>query len=151
MSLFFTMLGLSGAKVTLSGESISDIQLDPTNATASLRFNTDGTVDKVLTGGTTQLDTATDWIIPNGAAGDGTGYEVGYTGTPTDAFTAAAAAEDAWVDLSTARTWSYTTSANETLQSGNLTFRIRRVGPDNILASATYSISAQSFCKSQVS
>ena len=144
MSLFFTMLGLSGAKVTLSGESISDIQLDPTNATASIRFNTDGTVDEVLTGGTTQLDTATDWIIPNGAAGDGTGYEVGYTGTPTDAFTAAAAAEDAWVDLSTARTWRYTTSTPVpwTLQSGNLTFRIRRVGSDIILATGTYNLTA---------
>ena len=142
MSLFFAMLGLSGAKVTLSGQTITDIQASPTDAQAKVIFNTDGTVDQNDAGVVTQIDAGTDWIIPNAAAGDGTGYEVGFTGTPTDAFTTEAAVEDAWVDLSTNRTWGYDTSSDQTLESGNITFRIRRVGSDIILATGTYNLTA---------
>lgn len=50
--------------VTLSGETI----VDSDQGSALVRFNTDGTVDKVLTGVSEQIDSGTDWIIPNGAA-----------------------------------------------------------------------------------
>jgi len=89
--------------VTLSGETISHIVDDPLNAEVGIRFNADGTVDKKVGGTFTQIDTGTDWIIPNSAAN--AGYDVGYTGKTGSAFTTEAAAEDTTVNTGANRLW----------------------------------------------
>lgn len=67
MTIHMTQLGHSWLRVALSGENITDSFGSPT-ATAGVRINTDGTVDKNETGVYSQIDSSTDWIIPNAAA-----------------------------------------------------------------------------------
>lgn len=130
------------AILTLSGETIAGTDSgSPFDSTAGIRFNTDGTVEKGEEdngGGIvwTQMDAATDWIIPNGAATSD--FEVRYTnrvGTPD--FTTSAAAEDSWVDMSTQRVWLWneTTSGNKTFDAD---FEMRRGSSGSAEASATY-------------
>lgn len=130
------------AILTVSGETIaaSDISA-PFDSTVGIRFNTDGTVEKGEEnngGGVvwTQIDAATDWIIPNDRA-EST-YEVRYTnrvGTPD--FTTQAGAEDTWIDMSTQRTWLWneTTSGNKTFDAD---FEMRRGSSGAAETSATY-------------
>lgn len=131
---------LPSGVVTVSGETISSQGIG--FQTATVIFRADGTTDKFTTQtGTTQIDVATDWIIPNDAA-DST-YEVRYTSLVGDAFTFFAAAEDVWVDLGSDRQWGYrdTNSNFFVLKTGTATFEIRKDG-GAVIASATYSITA---------
>ena len=93
--------------VTLSGETITgtDNGGGPTwSASAALIVRADGTIDKVETGvGTTQIDSATDWIIPNGEASSD--YEVMIhedSGTLNRSFQDAI---DTWLSLGGDRDW----------------------------------------------
>ena len=52
----------------LSGESAIDHQIPSGTARAGIRINADGTIDKRLGDTYTQIDAATDWIIPNGGS-----------------------------------------------------------------------------------
>jgi hypothetical protein len=57
----------------LSGESgIIGFQIQPNTAIAGVRVNADGTIDKITGNASsptyTQIDAATDWVIPNGGA-----------------------------------------------------------------------------------
>lgn len=52
----------------LSGETIQDSEFTSGTADASVRVNTDGTIDKIEGITTTQIDSATDWVIPNSTA-----------------------------------------------------------------------------------
>ena len=109
----------NNAVVTLSGETISDS--GPSPATALVIFNTDGTVDKKEGLSTTQIDSGTDWIIPNGSADPL--YEVSYTLDSGDALTDGGAA-GTWVALSANRQYGYITDAPGSL-SGTITVSIR--------------------------
>jgi len=78
LPLLTVVLGKSrNGVVALSGESVVDIKVDPTNATSGIRVNTDGTVDKQVAASYSQIDSATDWVIPNHLAN--TSYEVRIT------------------------------------------------------------------------
>ena len=96
----------TAATVTLSGETIADS--DSGGATVSIFFRSDGTVDKKEGASTSQIDSATDWIIPNGSA-DST-YEVRCTNIAGDTWSAEAAAEGTWVGLGSDREWRFTDS-----------------------------------------
>jgi hypothetical protein len=87
--------------VTVSGEAIVNVGATPI---AGIRFNVDGTLDKNEDGAFSQIDAATDWIIPlssvtkrtfhvsaslNASSGGGT-----LTGTL-----------DSWIAMSTAPEW----------------------------------------------
>ena len=124
--------------VTVSGESINDTVSQPTDAIAGVRWNADGTVDKKEALTFTQIDSGTDWVIPNGAASSD--FEVRYTALTGDAFTTAAAAEDTWIDLGSARLWEIRSDAGDNL-SNSSTFEIRKNG-GAVLDSATYTITA---------
>ena len=51
----------------LSGEAnIDDLVTQPTVAIAGIRVNADGTIDKRIGAVYTQIDSATDWGVPNG-------------------------------------------------------------------------------------
>jgi hypothetical protein len=128
-------------KVTLSGETIQDGVLDPANATAGIRFNTDGTIDKLVGVTYTQIDSATDWIIPNGQAS--IDFDVRFT-APTGTWTSEAAAVNTWIDLGTNREW-YVQQTSPGTNSITCTFEIRdkagtTVGSGVYLCDATVDI-----------
>lgn len=60
-----------GAKyvLTLTDATITHAVIDPADATAGVRFQTDGTLDRVQGATPTQINSTTDWVIPNNAAG----------------------------------------------------------------------------------
>ncbi len=129
--------------LTLSGEHVSE-----TGGTGPWKvhiiFNSDGTVDRRNQSSsgndtTTQVDSATDWIIPNVAAGDGSLFEVRNATEPSQSLDEEAAAFGNWVDISTARVWGFTSGVQSDDDSGNLTFEIRRLGGSAAEASAVYS------------
>lgn len=131
-----------GAVFTLSGEFIEE-----TSGTGPwkvhVRFNPDGTVDERTQSNsgndtTTQIDALTDWVIPNSAAGDGSGFEVRNNTTPDQSLDEEAAAVGVWIDLSAVRVWGFTSGVQSDDDSGNLTFQIRRAGGGPILASGVY-------------
>jgi len=73
-----------------------------------VRINTDGTVDKYLEPTYTQIDSSTDWIIPNGAAS--ALYEVRITnivdiGGDTLTWETGSAARDTWLAISSNLQW----------------------------------------------
>ena len=125
----------SPAIVTVSGQTITPAPVaDPGNAKATVIFNADGTVDQNRNESVTQIDSATDWIIPNEkASGD---YDVRYTGLTGDALDIAAAAEDAWIALSSDREFGLTQTVIGTKDT-TVTIEIR--GPDgSTIDSASY-------------
>lgn len=129
--------------VTVSGEYISDIGA-ASACTAGVRFNSDGTVDKLVHGTWYQIDASTDWIDPNGDA-DST-YDVRITNvswTAGSSFNVSAAAEDIWINLGSNREWSVidTNSGPAGIQNVSFTVEIRKDdGP--VLDSATYTLVA---------
>ena len=107
------------AIVTLSGASITH-NGGGGGATAGIRFNADGTVDKREGGTYTQISSTTDWISPNGLATSD--YEVRYT-SASKAFDTEAAAEDTWIALGSNREWNL--SASGDVDGLTCTFEIR--------------------------
>lgn len=102
MSIILAAFSLgSSADVTLSGEAVFDA--DSGGASAGIYFRSDGTVDKKEGINVTQIDSATDWIIPNGAASSS--YEVRCTNITGDTWDTDAAAEDTWIALGSDRFW----------------------------------------------
>jgi hypothetical protein len=124
-----------GVIYTLSGETVS-----PTGSpdqTAGIRFNSDGTVDKNENGTYSQIDSVTDWAIPNNGA---TGSErVRYTSHVGDAYTSEAAAENVYVAISGNPQW-FLTDSTMAGPSNTATFQIDD-GAGNVLASASYTLS----------
>jgi hypothetical protein len=131
------LLGASPAPgvVTLSGGIVSDVVAAPDSAFAGLRIDADGNVYAVASSGTSQIDTATDWVRPTSVASGS--FEVRATlnsGSVTGTV-------GSWESLSTDRTWSVAAAAPGT-QAANVTIEIR-YGSGPVLASGTYDISAQ--------
>jgi hypothetical protein len=126
--------------VTLSGETVTDYHSPlPGTATAGIRFNTDGTVDKLVDGAYSQIDSGTDWIIPNVDA-DST-FDVRCTNITSGSWTSEAAAEDTWISLSANREWYVFTNGIPSTQACTCTFEIRKDG-GAVLDSATYTCTA---------
>lgn len=131
----------TNATVTVSGETI-----DPVNVNAEARgvliVQTDGTMDKILNTTQSQIDSGTDWIIPNAFASSA--YEVRYvnlTGDPLDAATSLN--EDEWGSLDNNMFFEQKAGVgtNDDLLS-TITIQIRFNG-GAVLDSATYNIGAQ--------
>lgn len=103
----------AGATVTISGESVTVVSSTTSSQSrAGIRVNTDGTIDKRVGNTYTQIDSATDWIIPNGSASST--YQIRITNVTWlqgSAFNTAAAAADTWIDMSADREWSIADTA----------------------------------------
>lgn len=134
-----------GIRVTLSGEAIARVQTSPSNALCSLIINTDGTVDK-FSGSQSQIDAATDWIIPNSQAT--ILYEVRVTNVNfTQAgdgasFSVAFEVDDTWKALDADATWQITQNS-DTPAAKSVDFDLQiRLGSGPTLASAAYSLTA---------
>jgi hypothetical protein len=112
--------------VTVSGElNINDASASRT-CRAGIRVNSDGTIDKYLNSTYTQIDSSTDWIIPNGDA-DST-YDVRITNVVWafgSSFDVEAAAEDAWIDLGFSREWSIEDSSSGGAGKKRVTFDVQ--------------------------
>jgi hypothetical protein len=86
--------GPAGDVVTLSGEVVLAFSFNA-DATAEVFLNTDGTADsRINLGSLTQIDAATDWVIPNGSA-PGL-YQARYTNRSGSILSSATASEDTW-------------------------------------------------------
>ena len=133
--------------VTVTGASISDATSSRT-AHASVRINSDGTIDKGLSSATviqyTQLSSTTDWIIPNGSAS--IDYDVRITNvvwTEGSSFDAAAAAEDVWIDLGSNREWRISDSTSNFLGDKAVSFTVEiRDGSGTTQDTGSYSLTA---------
>lgn len=129
-------VSVAAGEVTVSGEAVSDS--DSGGATCSIIFRSDGTVDKIEGATTTQIDSGTDWIIPNGDASSD--YDVRATSISSgtsDTFAAEGAAEDVWIDLGSDREWRFTESSPFGAHDISCTFEIRFDG-GSVLDSASY-------------
>jgi hypothetical protein len=146
-----------GPRVTLSGQTLTSTGTGGSSAYAAFRFNTDGTIDQYRSHGVdagvyTQIDAGTDWIIPNSAAANKT-YSVRVQATPpTDDFTtkpSGASTNGTWVDLTGGsganREWGIEDTDPDigtTKDTGNFTFELSDDGGSTVIASNTYSLSA---------
>jgi len=109
--------------LTLSGETV----YSPSNgstATAGIRVNTDGTIDSLKNATYAQIDSTTDWIVPNSAALSTDEVRVtGVTGT----FTSSPGADGTWFDMSVAREWTVEQATVGTKQT-TFTLEVNRAG-----------------------
>lgn len=127
--------------VNLDGHTV-DSDLQGATAQVGLRFNADGTVENTIADASTwvQIDSATDWIIPNVGA-QRAAYEIRYTNRVGDTFTSEGTVEDAWGFLSGGQTYRI---ARVPVGTSTVTcdFEIRLGG--TTLASTEYIISVNS-------
>jgi hypothetical protein len=130
--------------VTLSGETITGTDnTGPTySASAALVVKADGTLDKIETGvGTTQIDAATDWILPNSYGSSD--YEVMIhedSGTLNRPFQDAI---DTWISLAGDRDWGVQYSSSGTgSKTCTATLSIRKDGGP-VIDTAVYVFTAQ--------
>lgn len=121
--------------VNLDGESINSTGSG--TRTAGLRVNSDGTVDKRIQTTYSQIDNATDWIIPNSASADDT-YHVRMTVDAGDAFTSG---PSSWVNVNTNPVWYLQDSAPLT---NTCTLEISNDGGSTTLTSGTYVFNVES-------
>lgn len=108
------------------GDAIHHAVTNGNTATAILRIRADGTIEKTEGVTQTQLQSATDWIIPNNA-NDGL-YEVKFSKGILDDAPTGGDALDVWHFLSANRTVEYVESTNDTEIFANITTRIRYNG-----------------------
>jgi hypothetical protein len=95
------MSAFGGTTLTLSGQTITKLSFDPTDAHAVLKVDNNGNVYQSADTGSrsyTQIDTATDWVRPTTKAPGA--YEVRYTGLTGDALSFNTAAQNTWHPLS---------------------------------------------------
>ena len=109
--------------------------------TSGVRFESDGAVDHSdSVNGNSQEGT---WWTGAPDSGVGSDYEVrGLSAGKSGAWDSAAAADDTWVDLSTARLWSVSRSSNG-LDLVTQTFEIRRVGTTAPVISRSFTVTAE--------
>lgn len=117
--------GLAQPTVAFVAGNVSDLQVDPSTASASVTFANDGTYS--TEGNIAGFDG--DWITPVSAAGDA--YEIRMTvnsgTTPTGATT------DTWLGLGTTRTWTLEQSGVGAT-TANVTVEIRNAATEAVLS-----------------
>ena len=134
--------------ITLSGQNIVTTGTGLGSAYAAVRFNSDGTVDEYESHGAgtyVQIDSGTDWIIPNSASGDATYHVRVSAAPPGDAFTTSPGADGTWFALSSNREWGvedFDGGVGTVVSTGSVTFQISTDGGSTVAAEATYSLSA---------
>ena len=127
-----------GPLVTLSGETIIDGSTIRAT-TAGIRVGSNGIIEKLVNVTLTQIDSATDWIIPNNAAS--IDYDVRITNvvfTTGTVFSAAAAVEDTWIDLGTDRSWNVADTDSSTPAGDTfITFDLQIRDPSGVTVAST--------------
>ncbi len=121
----------------MSGATITDV--NEFFGLASVRFNSDGTVDEGAAGSYSQINAGTDWVRPASEAPGS--YQIRAQLVSGVASNVAGAALNTWLALTTSRTWTVGAGLNE-LVSVTLQIDIRE-GTGAILDTGDYAISAQ--------
>lgn len=133
----------AGAVLTLSGETVVAVNI-PAEARAEIIVNQDGTVDsRINSGARVQIDTLTDWIIPNGAAPDD--YETRFTNVTGPALNGASSAlVNVWRALSLGDFFFVQLDNTPGLGGNVSTFdiEIRKGNSGGALVSASYTLDA---------
>lgn len=129
------------AVVTVSGESATDIGVNRASR-AVIVVRQDGTIDKIQNVTTTQVDSATDWIIPNSEApSDYQTRYTGLTGDPLDASTSAA--QNVWRAISVGDYFYEQRATGNQSFSSTFTIQVRK-GTGPVLDSASFDLTATS-------
>lgn len=123
------MLAVGGSgKTTLTGDTIGG------TATAQLIVRSDGTTDQNQDGAVTQINSGTDWIVPNAAAPGP--YSVRFTLTSGD--TPGVGTLDTWLALTSDRNIGYASEVSA--MSSEILAEISPNVGTTISASGTYNI-----------
>ena len=131
--------------VTLSGEIVTD----DTGLKVGIRFAAGGVVSKLIGGVYTQVDTGTDWIIPQADAPDL--FELMTdnwvdTGGAGDGFEDEAAASGVWVPMASSRLWSVLAAGIGGSNSNGMDFDAHiRWNGGATLDSGAYSVTSEDF------
>ncbi len=143
MSLFFLLpTGQDLGTVTLTGTTISEIDVIISDLNCGIEIRTDGTMYSITgdtgTGGPvfSQIFSSTDWIIPNSAASKRT-YHVRMTKNSGDTLAGGSSAEGSWIELDDTKSW-YLTRTLAGAEDYNGTLEISADGGSTVLDSATY-------------
>lgn len=132
--IMMALLGASGGAVTLAIPDLNAFVIDPNDATVSLFMGTNGDMDWVENGFTT--DNA--WFTPE-QTGIGSQYWVRLT--VNSGITPSGDATGVWLALSAARSWAWTRTTVGS-SSSNLTIAIATdSGGANIVASDGFTVS----------
>lgn len=117
--------------ITVSGESISDT--DSSTARVGVRVNNDGTIDKWEGGIYTQIDSGTDWIVPN--AHPGLTYHVRLTVSSGDG--PGTGTTNTWLAVTDSPEWKISNTDND-IKSGNWLIEISGDAGETTEDSGTY-------------
>jgi len=129
--------------VTLSGQVVTNID-SPAPVSASIQIRSTGGVFRGLDGAYAQVDTSTDWIIPNSAAsGPGT-YHVRATLNSSSGTATRTGTLGSWEALTSTRTWELTKTSTGTA-TWDLDIEISDDGGSTTLSTALYELTAQVF------
>lgn len=124
---------LDSKQFSLTVENLGDVAFAPSVASSGITIARDG--DVTVTGVSADTPNAADWIEPrNATVGDD--YEVRLTVNSGDNPTAGG--NGTWVALNTDRTFSWTTSGDQTLTI-DATLEIRRASNSLVVVSTTLS------------
>lgn len=111
--------------ITVSGRFIDHSVINGNTARAGVRVNVDGTIDKVEGTVFTQIDSSTDWRIPNA---NGAGYWVQFTKgifDPAPNYNPDTTTLGTWYELDTvSRRVGWQETADDTTNGGVLTIKI---------------------------
>ena len=142
MSLFFALPSGGGfGTATISGETVTTTDTPIGSLFAGIRVNIDGTIDRVNgddgAGGPTytQIDSATDWIIPNTAATKRT-YHFRLNKNSGDTLDAGSTAITTWVELTSTLEWWVEHATLD--QDYNATLLVSSDGGSTTIDSATF-------------
>ena len=138
-------MAAASGMVVISGQTNSNFVFGDT-VWAGIRFNADGSIDEQGTGAATynQVDPGEWWSLePDGSIG--ASYDVRATSTGGGTWNQAAAVDNAWVALSTARQWnvSVLSKFSPDVQSAWRVFEIGPTGTATADDSSTYSCTAE--------
>lgn len=126
-----------GITLALSGELISHDVSNGNTARAGVRVNSDGTIDKREGNVYTQIDSSTDWRIPNGS---GAGFYVRFSKGLFDP-TPEIGTLDTWQEITSAREVTNENSANDSSELVSITVELSRNASD-VEVSGSYPLTA---------
>ena len=113
-----------------AGDPIAHSVANGSTATVRLTVRQDGKIFKLEGGTSTQINTNTDWIIPNN--GNDNLYEVQYTKGIFDDTPTGGVALNTWFFILVDRSIEYVETANDTELTGTITAHIRYNGGPEI-------------------
>ncbi len=124
--------------VSLIGGTYGEVAPSPGTASGFYRLTSGGKEEGGNSGGT---DSSTDWVVPNGSAGN---YEVRAT-VDSGSLDGSSSATGSWLALTSTRTWNVACIALDPFgaqQSATLTIEVRRASDSTIVATTSVSLDA---------